>query len=512
MKKLLALVLALVMTLGLATVGANAALSDFKDADDVNYAEAVAVMNAIGVFVGDDNSNFRPDEQLKRSEAAKVVAYLLLGQKAADAIQATGTKFTDVPANHWAEGYIEYLASQNVLGGMGDGTFQPDSNLTATQYAKMLLVALGYDAEIEGFGGSDWSINVQKVANQVGIYDGNDEVVGSAAVTRDEAALYAFNTVKSPLVEYDSKLTVDIKGEGSVTVGNSNAKYKVSNSLSKQTISTKEDLNGGYIAEFAEEYYPGLVYTSEDDGFGRGQNHWEYKGVAIGSYTDTTDLIATYTKKVTKDTLYKLIGSSTVDRFDDDRTAVTYGANAYLFAFLDGVDYEDVTDKDLDTEAGIKQFFVKNDVDGAAGASGNGVLTEVYKWTDAYGNIYVKVVQINTYLVKAPADYNETRDEVSVEQIDFDTKANSAGTAGGKSTIQARFPTAISGEDFDVKDIEKGDYLLVTWSKADDAIGTVDKAELLTGKVTQYPENSNVYVDGEKKEYNNRVGYGTGHE
>ena len=211
MKKLLALVLALVMTLGLATVGANAA-TKYADADSINYDEAVDVMTAIGVLGGDE-TGFRPADTLKRSEGAKIVAYLMLGNKAAEAIQASGNKFTDVPANHWAAGYIEYLSSVGVLGGVGEGKFDPDGQLTATQFGKMLLVALGYDANIEGFGGSDWSINVQKVANQVGIYSGNSSVVGSNAVTREEAALYAFNTVKAPLVKYDNKgSTVSVNG------------------------------------------------------------------------------------------------------------------------------------------------------------------------------------------------------------------------------------------------------------------------------------------------------------
>ena len=53
---------------------------------------------------------------------------------------------------------------------MGDGTFAPNGQLTGFQFAKMLLVALGYDAKIEGFTGTDWQINVSKVANQVGLF------------------------------------------------------------------------------------------------------------------------------------------------------------------------------------------------------------------------------------------------------------------------------------------------------------------------------------------------------
>ena len=50
MKKLLAMVLALVMTLSLA-VSANAAFKDVKDIDET-YAEAVAVLTGMKVFKG----------------------------------------------------------------------------------------------------------------------------------------------------------------------------------------------------------------------------------------------------------------------------------------------------------------------------------------------------------------------------------------------------------------------------------------------------------------------------
>ena len=74
MKKLLALVLALVMSMSLVTIS-NAA---FKDADSIDYKEAVDVMNAVGVFVGDEKGNFNPKENLTRAQAAKIISYLLL--------------------------------------------------------------------------------------------------------------------------------------------------------------------------------------------------------------------------------------------------------------------------------------------------------------------------------------------------------------------------------------------------------------------------------------------------
>ena len=162
MKKLLALVLALVMSMSLVTIS-NAA---FKDADKITdgYQEAVEVMNAVGVLVGDENQNFNAQENLTRAQAAKIISYLLLGNKTAEGLAGSG-KFTDVAKTSWAAGFVDYCAAVGVVNGMGNGKFDPNGSLTTLQFAKMLLVALGYDAKIEGFVGTDWSINVSAKAN-----------------------------------------------------------------------------------------------------------------------------------------------------------------------------------------------------------------------------------------------------------------------------------------------------------------------------------------------------------
>ena len=139
MKKLLALVLALVMSMSLVTIS-NAA---FKDADSIDYKEAVDVMNAVGVFVGDEKGNFNAKENLTREQAAKIIAYLELGSKAADALVG-GATFTDVASSRWSAGFVGYCAQAGIVSGVGDSKFDPAGQLTALQFGKMLLVELGY--------------------------------------------------------------------------------------------------------------------------------------------------------------------------------------------------------------------------------------------------------------------------------------------------------------------------------------------------------------------------------
>ena len=195
MKKLLALVLALVMTMALA-VTSNAA---FKDADSIDYKEAVDVMNAVGVFVGDEKGNFNAKENLTREQAAKIIAYLELGEKAADALVG-GATFTDVAATRWSAGFIGYCAQAGVVAGTGDSKFDPASQLTALQFGKMLLVEIGYDAKAAGMTGTDWAINTSKLLATTGLMDKIDGSVNQV-LTREKAAQMCLNALKTPTVE-----------------------------------------------------------------------------------------------------------------------------------------------------------------------------------------------------------------------------------------------------------------------------------------------------------------------
>ena len=150
LKKILSLTLALAMALSLMTTALAKDTGDFADGDDVSYAEAVDVMATIGVFNGTgDGSNFDPKGTLTREQAAKIITYMLLGQTQADKLVATIAPFADVSADRWSAGAIAFCSSEGIMNGTGNGKFNPTGELTGLQFAKMLLVALGYDAEIE---------------------------------------------------------------------------------------------------------------------------------------------------------------------------------------------------------------------------------------------------------------------------------------------------------------------------------------------------------------------------
>ena len=206
MKKFLSLVLTLALAMSLVTVSAGA--TDFDDDGDITYQEAVTVIAGLGIVDGYSDGSFGPDEVLTRGAAAKIICNLILGPTTASALSASSAPFVDVPVTNTFAGYITYCSQAGIISGYADGTFRPTGTLSGNAFMKMLLGALGYDSESEGYTGANWNVSVIKQAVGIGLDDGNDNFLGSQAVTREEACLYAFNTLQATMVEYETKNTI----------------------------------------------------------------------------------------------------------------------------------------------------------------------------------------------------------------------------------------------------------------------------------------------------------------
>ena len=295
MKKFLSLVLALTMALSLVTVSAGA--TDFDDDGDITYQEAVTVIAGMGIVDGYSDGTFGPDEALTRGAAAKIICNLILGPTTADALSASSAPFVDVPTTNTFAGYITYCSQQGIISGYADGTFRPTDTLSGNAFMKMLLGALGYDSDKEGYTGANWTVNVIKQAVGIELNDGNDDFVGSQAVTRQEACLYAFNTLKATMVEYSDNSTVTV---GDITISSQGDYSDVSNSTSSDG-----NIEDDGLMQFAERYFRDLEAEDDTDDFGRPATTWTYDGDELGTYANDAD--ATYVVGDTEDTLGTLV-------------------------------------------------------------------------------------------------------------------------------------------------------------------------------------------------------------
>ena len=453
MKKFLSLVLALVMTMSLVTVSAGA--KDFTDSTKIQYAEAVDVMSAVKVIDGYADGSFNPTATLTRGAAAKIICNLILGPTTASALVADAAPYKDVPTNHTFAGYIAYCQKEGIISGYADGTFKPANSLTGYAFMKMLLGALGYKAENEGYTGANWSINVAKRALNIGL---DDDLVGEfngvKAVNREEACLYAFNTLKATMVEYDKNSTVTV---GNITIKDTSSAKEMAN-----TGKTDGNIDKDGKMQFAEKYFTDLKEFDSTDDFYRPATQWKIKSEEVGKYTDTADL--TYTKKVESGDIYKDL--------DLGNTISAKNVSVYVNG----------------EEAAAAEVAIKKGSEDAigdkTGSKGNGVLTEVFYDKD---DDSVVITQIVTYVGEINKTVKATAKKDAYVVLTPETSANGNVSApvnqNGDRYKNLEFET---DEKFD-----DDTYVLYTYSFKADEVKSVVAAEKVEGYVSKTINKTN---------------------
>ena len=180
--------LSILIILSLLLTGtAPAAAGDFRDvAAGSALSRALDVLTALKsaagapLVAGFPDGTFHPEMTLTRAQGAKLAVFLL-GLSQAAAAAGTASLFTDVPAGHWAVGYINVAQTQGVLRGYGDGRFGPDDPLTTDQWLTILVRVLGYSAPDLKQGRAQ--------AVQLGLNGDIGAADGSAPLTRGNMAL-----------------------------------------------------------------------------------------------------------------------------------------------------------------------------------------------------------------------------------------------------------------------------------------------------------------------------------
>lgn len=199
LKKILALVLSLAMIMSMT------AFAGFADADkvDADYAEAVTVLNGMGVFKGYKDGSFKPQGEITRAEVAAIVYRIATADVDDDYVDLwTGTaKFSDVNDAAWYAGYVGFCASNGYVQGYPDGTFKPEAKVTGFEVLAMILRVNGYDAEKE-FSGIKWSDNIAKVATQNDILEDVKPGALAKAAPREMVAQLLFGALNAPTVNY----------------------------------------------------------------------------------------------------------------------------------------------------------------------------------------------------------------------------------------------------------------------------------------------------------------------
>lgn len=246
LKKFLALVLAMMMTLSL-MVTVNA--SSFKDDDDITavYGEAIDVLTELGVVkgYGEDDPNegkFLPKNNITRAEVAAIMYRIVTGDvnDANVHLYKYDSEFTDVNSDNWFAPYVNFCANNELVKGRGNGKFDPKANITGYEALVMILRAIGYNNPSEFTNPSTWRTKASGYGMKHGLTENIQEGSLGAFATREVVAEIMFKGLLAPMQNYSilTNYTTDLLVDASeVNTDPANRIYKadVPNTLMYQT-------------------------------------------------------------------------------------------------------------------------------------------------------------------------------------------------------------------------------------------------------------------------------------
>lgn len=156
------------------------------------YEDAVSVLSALMIMNGDENGEYRLDDTIIRSEAAKMAITAMGMQSAADSVKG-GNDFLDVGKEHWANGYIHVAVSLGLIEGDGDGNFRPNDEITYREAVAIMVRAAGYEASAQAKGG--YPKGYLSVASENKMLK-NVEGTENAPISRGNVAVLTNNTLE----------------------------------------------------------------------------------------------------------------------------------------------------------------------------------------------------------------------------------------------------------------------------------------------------------------------------
>ena len=480
------------MMLSVMVVGAGAA---FSDQSKIKNTEAVDACTALNIIGGYPDGSFKPEGNITRAEVTKMICVALNGGKEPNlATNATPT-FSDVRTNAnsaWAEKYIESCYAQGIVSGVGGGKFAPAGNVTGTQLAKMLLVSLGYKADVQNFTGNAWATNVNVLATQKGLYKGLESMDPATALTRDNAAQMIWNALQAKEVEYKYTLVTE---NGNLT--------------SKVTVEDKQ-VNGDTITLLADKY------EAEDDFEGTLVSYkWDDKDKEFDYEVLVTDADVAHDVGVTVGNAYKfstatdytdLFGLNVKVIYKTNKDKDVYGIFANDSAILAQGVVDDLDTYDNDT---IKFDGVKYDTDANIALAALPVVAENQWPTTTTDSVTKYTATISTKY----STLNATAKAYTAKLIDVDNdgeadyvvylpfsvaKVNSVGSKTVSLTDgQMGAPTSLKFDDDTIySGIAKDDYvkIVATANSAYDGY-TVTKMDAVKGIVTG-TKSDQIQVEG----------------
>ncbi len=500
LKKVLALVMAFAMAF---TMMAGAA---YTDQADITATEAVDTLAALNIMTGDTNGSFRPNDTVTRAEMCRMIYSIRnQGKSDASAYAKMKTTFTDVPESAWYAGYVKYCQSVGIVSGRSDKIFDPNAKVTGVEAALMCLRVMGYDPAKAGIGGSTWSMTTIGLADENGLLD-DVNCPMTTGLPRQYAAQIMYNMIDAETVRWstdsDSYNNYSDNGTKYETVGKkymdlnkvvatmtdfskTSGKDTYEARLDKATIDKDEsDSEVVNFSKIAKDYSAlkykkvKVLFKKADEVYGifATTDNTQKGGLLSGLKMDGN-------KAKLDGTKYDLADDTTVYVNGDLLYVKTKDSNGKVTAFT------------TNAAEALKQDDKK-------------VTAEIADWINTYGDDAENKYANDQFWQGTEVELLATDGSTNFSILKVETAAIGKVTAvgsdyinvtakGGDTSIITK--TKLENDDWNYSsDLKKDDYVVITAAgNYADGDGRVEKAEVVSGKVTSTKSDDGVAIGGE---------------
>lgn len=185
MKKTISVFLSVVLIGIVSAVPAMAAEVSYADVPEGSwFSEAVNYTTENGLFSGTGENQFNPNGVMTRGMFVTALGRM-------DGVSADNEKestFSDVKPGAYYTPYVLWASENGIVNGMGDGTFEPNANITREQmctiFVRFLKEYKKYDlSEYEGSSAvfadadeiSSWAASEVSIAQKMGLVEGSEQ-------------------------------------------------------------------------------------------------------------------------------------------------------------------------------------------------------------------------------------------------------------------------------------------------------------------------------------------------
>ena len=231
LKRLLAIVMILALSVSFVLPAFAKTIDDFADADKANgalegkgkledtYADAVQLMIDLQVMVGNADGSLNLGGTLTRAEFTVMLYKVLNG---GSAIEVSGQNFALMPAHftditgEWYFAYANWVGVTGISAGVGDGKFEGWREINYDEALTLCMKSIGLDTTVGGkeTGWKYESAVVQSFAWQLGMLGDLYPMANGIHIDRAAACLLFEYTVKAPWIGYSPVTGVRYRRNG----------------------------------------------------------------------------------------------------------------------------------------------------------------------------------------------------------------------------------------------------------------------------------------------------------